>query len=135
MKNPLKPACLISSADKASCAPGSTSGFSVRASSRMVGDFTGRFPVGKLYCASEYSSPYRPSQLPRQLEPGRLDRATSTHHDVKTTMRQDMKAPPFPYIKATTLAELLQLLHEHGDGARLLAGGQSLLAALNLRLS
>jgi aerobic carbon-monoxide dehydrogenase medium subunit len=46
-----------------------------------------------------------------------------------------MKAPPFDYIKATTLAQVFQLLETHGDGARLLAGGQSLLAALNLRLS
>jgi carbon-monoxide dehydrogenase medium subunit len=46
-----------------------------------------------------------------------------------------MKAPPFAYRKATTLAEVFELLDTHGDGARLLAGGQSLLAALNLRLS
>jgi carbon-monoxide dehydrogenase medium subunit len=46
-----------------------------------------------------------------------------------------MKAPPFDYIKATTLAQVFELLETHGDGARLLAGGQSLLAALNLRLS
>lgn len=46
-----------------------------------------------------------------------------------------MKAPPFAYISARTLAEVLQLLATHGDGARLLAGGQSLLATLNLRLS
>ena len=46
-----------------------------------------------------------------------------------------MKAPPFAYIKANTLAEVFQLLETHGDGARLLAGGQSLLAALNLRLA
>ena len=46
-----------------------------------------------------------------------------------------MKAPPFAYIKAKTLAEVFQLLETHGDGARLLAGGQSLLAALNLRLA
>ena len=46
-----------------------------------------------------------------------------------------MKAPSFAYIKPATLAEVFQLLETHGDGARLLAGGQSLLAALNLRLS
>ncbi len=46
-----------------------------------------------------------------------------------------MKAPPFAYIKARSLAEVFQLLETHGDDARLLAGGQSLLAALNLRLS
>lgn len=46
-----------------------------------------------------------------------------------------MKAPPFAYVKPKSLAEVFQLLETHGDGARLLAGGQSLLAALNLRLS
>ena len=46
-----------------------------------------------------------------------------------------MKAPPFSYIKARSLAEVFQLLETHGDGARLLAGGQSLVATLNLRLS
>ncbi len=46
-----------------------------------------------------------------------------------------MKAPPFAYIKAGTLAEVFQLLETHGDGARLLAGGQSLLVMLNMRLS
>lgn len=46
-----------------------------------------------------------------------------------------MKAPPFAYIRARTLAEVIQLLETHGDGARLLAGGQSLLVTLNLRLS
>lgn len=46
-----------------------------------------------------------------------------------------MKAPPFAYIRANALPEVFELLATHGDGARLLAGGQSLLASLNLRLS
>ncbi len=46
-----------------------------------------------------------------------------------------MKAPPFAYARAGTLAEALELLAAHGDRARLLAGGQSLIATLNLRLS
>ena len=46
-----------------------------------------------------------------------------------------MKAPPFAYIRANSLPEVFGLLATHGDGARLLAGGQSLLASLNLRLS
>jgi aerobic carbon-monoxide dehydrogenase medium subunit len=46
-----------------------------------------------------------------------------------------MKAPPFAYVRAESLAEVFELLESHGDDARLLAGGQSLLAALNLRLS
>jgi len=46
-----------------------------------------------------------------------------------------MKAPSFAYVRARSLAEVFRLLEKHGDGAKLLAGGQSLLAALNLRLS
>jgi aerobic carbon-monoxide dehydrogenase medium subunit len=46
-----------------------------------------------------------------------------------------MKAPPFDYAKPTSLDEVFVLLAEHGDQARLLAGGQTLLATLNMRLS
>lgn len=46
-----------------------------------------------------------------------------------------MKAPPFAYARARSLAEVFDLLAQHGDSAKLLAGGQSLLAALNMRLS
>ena len=46
-----------------------------------------------------------------------------------------MKAPPFAYIRPGSLSEALELLEAHGEGAKLLAGGQSLLAGLNLRLS
>lgn len=46
-----------------------------------------------------------------------------------------MKAPPFRYIRPRTLDELFDLLEAYGDDARVLAGGQSLLATLNLRLS
>ncbi len=46
-----------------------------------------------------------------------------------------MKAPPFAYARARSTDELFDLLGRHGDGARILAGGQSLVASLNLRLS
>jgi len=46
-----------------------------------------------------------------------------------------VKAPPFAYARARSLAEVLDLLARHGDGAKLLAGGQSLIATLNMRLS
>jgi len=46
-----------------------------------------------------------------------------------------MKAPPFSYVKPGTLDEVFDLLDRHGGGARILAGGQSLIASLNLRLS
>ena len=46
-----------------------------------------------------------------------------------------MKAPAFDYVKPRTLAEVFPLLQQYGDEARLLAGGQTLLATLNMRLS
>jgi aerobic carbon-monoxide dehydrogenase medium subunit len=45
-----------------------------------------------------------------------------------------MKAAAFDYVRAHSLPEALALLTRHGDGAKLVAGGQSLLPALNLRL-
>lgn len=46
-----------------------------------------------------------------------------------------MKAPAFAYVAARSLAEVFDLLERHGERAKLLAGGQSLIAALNMRLS
>ena len=46
-----------------------------------------------------------------------------------------MKAPVLDHVRAESLPHALALLAEHGEGARLLAGGQSLVPALNLRLS
>ncbi|HKR20894.1 MAG TPA: FAD binding domain-containing protein [Stellaceae bacterium] len=45
-----------------------------------------------------------------------------------------MKAPPFRYARPRTLDAALKLLAEGGGDARLLAGGQSLVPALNMRL-
>jgi carbon-monoxide dehydrogenase medium subunit len=46
-----------------------------------------------------------------------------------------MKSPAFDYVRAGSLQEVFDLLARHGDDARLLAGGQTLLATLNMRLS
>ena len=46
-----------------------------------------------------------------------------------------MKPAPFAYAKARSVEDAVKLLGEHGDGAKLLAGGQSLMATLNMRLS
>ena len=46
-----------------------------------------------------------------------------------------MKAPPFAYARARHLPEVFDLLEQHGDTAKILAGGQSLMPALNMRLS
>ncbi len=45
-----------------------------------------------------------------------------------------MIPPPFEYRAPDSLSEALALLREHGDEARLMAGGQSLLPMLKLRL-
>ena len=46
-----------------------------------------------------------------------------------------MKSAAFDYAKPKVLSEALALLAEAGEDARLIAGGQTLLATLNLRLS
>ncbi len=46
-----------------------------------------------------------------------------------------MKPPPFAYTSAGSAAEAVALLAEHGEDARILAGGQSLVPLLNMRLS
>ena len=47
-----------------------------------------------------------------------------------------MKPPrPFDYVRPDTVDEAVALLAEHGDEARILAGGQSLMAMMNLRLA
>lgn len=46
-----------------------------------------------------------------------------------------MKAPSFAYARPQSLEETFDLLDRHGEGARLLAGGQSLIPSLNMRLS
>ena len=46
-----------------------------------------------------------------------------------------MKPRPFDYARPDTVEEALALLAEYGDDARILAGGQSLMAMLNLRLA
>jgi carbon-monoxide dehydrogenase medium subunit len=46
-----------------------------------------------------------------------------------------MKSPAFDYIRADSPQHAFALLAQHGDDARVIAGGQTLLATLNMRLS
>jgi carbon-monoxide dehydrogenase medium subunit len=46
-----------------------------------------------------------------------------------------VKAPRFAYARPASIAQALALLDEHRDGARVLAGGQSLVPMLNFRLA
>ena len=45
-----------------------------------------------------------------------------------------MKASAFSYARATSVGNALELLGTHGDRAKVLSGGQSLMPAMNLRL-
>src|SRR5437763_4403667 len=46
-----------------------------------------------------------------------------------------MIPPQFDYVKATSVDEAVSALAEHGDEAKVLAGGQSLIPLLRLRLA
>ena len=46
-----------------------------------------------------------------------------------------MKPAPFAYERVNTLDEAFEMLTKYGENARILAGGQSLMATLNMRLS
>jgi 2-furoyl-CoA dehydrogenase FAD binding subunit len=46
-----------------------------------------------------------------------------------------MKPAAFDYVRAETPEEAIEVLHQEGDDARILAGGQSLLPMLNMRLA
>jgi carbon-monoxide dehydrogenase medium subunit len=46
-----------------------------------------------------------------------------------------MKAPAFQYLRARSTAEACAMLAEFGDDARIIAGGQSLMPILNMRLA
>ena len=46
-----------------------------------------------------------------------------------------MKSAPFLYARPSSVAEVCDVLAQHGDDAKLLSGGQSLMPLLNLRLA
>jgi len=46
-----------------------------------------------------------------------------------------VKPMPFNYIRARSLDQILALLQEHGEEAKILAGGQSLIPAMNMRFA
>lgn len=46
-----------------------------------------------------------------------------------------MKPAAFDYVRVDSIAEVCELLARHGEDARILAGGQSLMAVLNMRLA
>ncbi len=61
--------------------------------------------------------------------------AAQSAHRPCAVPQPGMKPPAFEYFAPTSIEHALALLDEHGDGAKLLAGGQSLVPALNFRLA
>src|SRR5262245_53339069 len=55
--------------------------------------------------------------------------------DGTTQPGESVKPARFSYVRAERLEQALRLMAEHGDEARILAGGQSLMPTLNMRLS
>jgi carbon-monoxide dehydrogenase medium subunit len=66
---------------------------------------------------------------------GRIDLTAFPVTIIKNNGGRGVKPAPFAYTKPRTLKEAVNLLAKHKDDARLLAGGQSLIATLNMRLS
>lgn len=46
-----------------------------------------------------------------------------------------MKSPQFDYVRSESLDQVLALLAKHGDEAKVIAGGQSLVPTMNMRLA
>ena len=46
-----------------------------------------------------------------------------------------MMPAPFDYVRASSAAEAISLVGQHGDDAKFLAGGHSLLPLMKLRLA
>src|SRR3970040_1063769 len=47
--------------------------------------------------------------------------------------RESMKPPPFKYLAPDSLEQALELMAQYGQEAKLLAGGQSIIPAMNFR--
>ncbi len=59
----------------------------------------------------------------------------SSHGTTICKRLADMKPAKFDYHRAETIQHACTLLREYGDDAKILAGGQSLIAAMNFRLA
>ena len=67
--------------------------------------------------------------------PARSEPVTTTGRGATHVGSRTVKPPPFEYVAPTTLDEAVSALAEHGEDAKVLAGGQSLIPLLSLRLA
>ena len=78
---------------------------------------------------SDFDLPVRPPDTLSAASRGQRRAAFRSLH------ASAMKPAPFKYIAATSLEHALSLKAEHGDEAKFLAGGQSLMPTMNFRLA
>jgi aerobic carbon-monoxide dehydrogenase medium subunit len=52
-----------------------------------------------------------------------------------TSRNEKMIPQSFEYCRPETVSEAIALIHEHGDGAKILSGGQSLIPMMKIRLA
>jgi carbon-monoxide dehydrogenase medium subunit len=64
-----------------------------------------------------------------------MARLRASPNSIASAQEQHLKAPRFHYVRPNSVDAVLQLLAQHADDARILAGGQSLMPTLNMRLS
>src|SRR5262252_5276421 len=55
-------------------------------------------------------------------------------YDTASVREYELKSAPFEYARAASLSEACDLLARHGDAAKLIAGGQSLVPMMGMRL-
>src|SRR5690606_38000058 len=72
--------------------------------------------------------------LTRSSGPGLLS-GNNKHLIIIQGGKTAVKAPAFDYLRARSIDEALAALREHGEGAKIIAGGQSLVPTLNMRLA
>src|SRR5437868_8826943 len=61
--------------------------------------------------------------------------ASDRHRRARMARFARVKPPPFEYVAPSSLEEAVAALAEHGEDAKVLAGGQSLIPLLSLRLA
>src|SRR5205085_2892686 len=64
-----------------------------------------------------------------------VDQRSAYSRNIYSGKRTNMKPPRFQYSAPRILDEALALLEQHGEDAKVLAGGQSLVPLLNMRLA
>jgi CO/xanthine dehydrogenase FAD-binding subunit len=91
--------------------------------------------IGVKHIPIGFSDSGKRSLFDLQQEPSNTQSATSAHRAFRFLHVSTMKPAAFKYMAANSLEQALALKAEHGDEAKFLAGGQSLIPTMNFRLA